>query len=161
MIRQIITLPKHGGWKIYAYYATTGYAVDEIMERMWEIGVDARRAKEAYDNLSSGKLNSGLCYSNYRQRKSVFVVALTTSPAEFFNSLVHEVAVHLCMHIATCLRIDVKSEEYAYLVGDLCGEIYPAVKHLLCDCECHRHNSPKYIPQSVTNSNDLDDERYE
>lgn len=147
MIRQIITLPKHRGWKIYAYYATTGYAVDEIIERMWEIGVDAQRAKEAYDNLTSGKLNSGLCYSNYRQRKSVFVVALTTSPAEFFNSLTHEVAAHLCMHIATCLRIDVKSEDYAYLVGDLCGEIYPAVKHLLCDCKCHEH--------------DNNDERYE
>lgn len=138
MIRQIITLPRYNDWKIYAYYATTQYAVDEIMERMWEIGVDSKRAKEAYDNLTSGKLNSGLCYTNYRQRKSVFVVAITSSPAEFFNSLVHEVAVHLCMHIATALRIDVKSENYAYLVGDLCGEIYPAVKHLLCDCCCHK-----------------------
>ncbi|MBE6202159.1 MAG: hypothetical protein E7135_00665 [Rikenellaceae bacterium] len=83
----------------------------------------------------------GRIWSYFNRLKSVFVVALTTSPAEFFNSLVHEVAVHLCMHIATCLHIDVKSEDYAYLVGDLCGEIYPAVKHQLCDCGCHKNNN--------------------
>lgn len=160
MIRQIITL-QDKGWTIYAYYATTRYAVDEIMERLWEIGVDAPRARQAYENLSSGKLDSGLCYSNFRERKSVFVVALASSPAEFFNSLTHEVAAHLCIHIASALRINYRSEDYAYLVGDLCGEIYPAVKHLLCDCECHRHSTHKYIPQSVTDSNSLDDERHE
>lgn len=134
MIRQTITLPDYGGWTIYGYYATSQYAVDEIMERLWEVGVDGTRAREAYESLRGGKLDTGLCYSNYLTCKSVFVVALTSSPAEFFNSLVHEVAVHLCMHIATALHIDVKSEDYAYLVGDLCREIYPSVKHLLCDC---------------------------
>lgn len=133
MIRQKITLPNYGNWEIYAYYATTRYAVDEIMERLWEIGIDATNARQAFENLMNGKLDTGLCYSNYTSRKSVLVVALTSSPDEFLNSLTHESA-HACVHIATALGVNHKSEDFAYMVGDLCQEMYPKVSHLLCDC---------------------------
>jgi hypothetical protein len=133
MIRQKITLPNYGNWEIYAYYATTRYAVDEIMERLWEIGIDATNARQAFENLTSGKLDTGLCYSNYSSRKSVLVVALTSSPDEFLNSLTHE-STHACVHIATALGVNHKSEDFAYMVGDLCQEMYPKVNHLLCDC---------------------------
>lgn len=133
MIRQKITLPKCDYWEIYAYYASTKYEVDEIMEKLWEIGVDSTNARQAFENLSSGDLNTGLCYSNYSLRKSVLVVALTSSPAEFLDSLTHE-ATHVCVHIATTLGINHKSEDFAYLVGDLCREMYPYVSHKLCNC---------------------------
>lgn len=133
MIRQRIVLPNYNNWEIYAYYATTRYAVDEIMERLWEIGIDATNARQAFENLSSGKLDTGLCYSNYSSCKSVLVVALTSSPDEFLNSLTHE-ATHACVHIATVLGVNHKSEDFAYMVGDLCQEMYPKVNHLLCDC---------------------------
>lgn len=133
MIRQTITLRKYGDWTIHAYYATTKYAVDEIMEKLWEVGVDATNARQAFDNLSSGDLNTGLCYSNYSSRKSVLVVALASSPTEFMNSLTHE-AVHACVHIASALGVNHKSEDFAYMVGDLCGEMYPYVSHKLCKC---------------------------
>lgn len=133
MIRQRIVLPKYNNWEIYAYYATTRYVVDEIMERLWEIGIDSTNARQAFDSLTRGRIDSGLCYSNYPSRKSVLVVALTSSADEFLNSITHE-ATHACVHIATALGVDHKSEEFAYLVGDLCQEMYPEVKHLLCDC---------------------------
>lgn len=134
MIRQTITLPKYGGWTIYAYYATTEYAVDEIMERLHEVGVDSQRAKEAYESLAEGELDTGMCYSNFKRRTSVVVIGRASSAAEFFNSLMHEIAAHLCVHIASALYIDIRSEDYAYLVGDVSGEIYPVIKHQLCDC---------------------------
>lgn len=133
MIRQKIVLPDYYNWEIYAYYATTRYAVDEIMERLWEIGIDATNARQAFENLTSDKLDTGLCYSNYSSRKSVLVVALTSSPDEFLNSLTHE-STHACVHIATALGVNHKSEDFAYMVGDLCQEMYHSIKHLLCDC---------------------------
>lgn len=133
MIRQKITLPDYDNWTIYAYYATTRYAVDEIMERLWEIGMDANNARQAFDNLSRGNLNTGLCYSNYSMRKSVLVIALTSSPAEFINSWHHELE-HLESHIGKVFNLDPTGEDIAYLSGELAMEMYPRIKHLICDC---------------------------
>lgn len=137
MIRQKITLPDYDNWTIYAYYATTRYAVDEIMERLWEIGMDANNARQAFENLSSGNLNTGLCYSNYSMRKSVLVIALTSSPAEFINSWHHELE-HLESHIGKVFHLDPTGEDIAYLSGELAMEMYPRIKHLICDCCRHK-----------------------
>lgn len=138
MIRQKITLPKYDNWEIMAYYATSRYAVDEIMEQLWLIRIDANNAKRAFDNLSSGELDTGLCYSNYSLRKSVLVVALTTSASEFMNSLTHEFA-HACVHISTALDIDKQSEDFAYMIGDLCQIAFGKVNELLCEhCRCDK-----------------------
>lgn len=133
MIRQKLTLPDYDNWTIYAYYATTRYAVDEIMERLWEIGMDANNARQAFENLSMGNLNTGLCYSNYSMRKSVLVIALTSSPAEFINSWHHELE-HLESHIGKVFNLDPTGEDIAYLSGELAMEMYPRIKHLICDC---------------------------
>ena len=137
MIRQKITLPKYDNWTIYAYYATTRYAVDEIMERLWEIGMDATNARQAFENLSRGSLNTGLCYSNYSMRKSVLVIALTSSPTEFINSWHHELE-HLESHIGKVFHLDPTREDIAYLSGELAMEMYPHIKHLMCDCCRHK-----------------------
>lgn len=133
MIRQKITLEKYGDWKIHAYFAVSTYYIDDIMEHLYGIGIDERTAEKAYRNLSKGDLDSGLCYSNNNLRETVLVVALTSSPAEFLNSLAHE-ATHACVHIAQEFDIRLNSETLCYMVGDLCMEMYPKVKNLLCDC---------------------------
>lgn len=132
MIRQKIILNKYHDWEIYAYYAVTTYYIDEILEHLWNIGIDGSNALNAYNNLSKNSLNSGLCYSNYAKKKTVIVVAKSSSAKEFLNSMTHE-ASHACTHVATALHIDLRSEDYAYMVGDLCMEMYDKVKHLLCD----------------------------
>lgn len=132
MIRQKIYLRKYD-WTVYCYYAVSTYYVDEIMEKLWGIGVDASSAKQAYQNLSAGDLDTGLCYSNYKLHKSVMVVSKASSPAEFFNSLVHENR-HLTSHIAKTFNLLSTGEEVAYLSGEISREIYPRVCHLLCNC---------------------------
>ena len=131
MIRQNIYIKKYD-WKICAYYAISTYYVDDILEHLWDIGVDGENAKRAYDNLSKNNLDTGSCYSNYAKRKTIIVIAKTSSPEEFLNSLTHE-ASHACIHIASASYVDLRSEEYAYMVGDLCMEMYPRVKQLLCN----------------------------
>lgn len=141
MIRQKIKIEKYD-WEIYAYYAISTYYIDEILEHLWEIGVDGENAKRAYENLSENKLDTGLCYSNFAKRKSIIVIAKTSSAEEFLNSLTHE-ASHACVHIASASYVDLKSEEYAYMVGDLCMAMFPKIKHLLCDC-CRKEKESYY-----------------
>lgn len=142
MIRQKIYLPKYD-WTVYCYYAVSTYYVDEIMERLYEIGADANKAEQAYDNLSAGDLDTGLCYSNYNLRKSVMVVGKASSPAEFFNSLVHENR-HLTSHIAKTFNLPSTGEDVAYIAGNISREIYPKVCHLLCNCHSKEHKRKRY-----------------
>lgn len=142
MIRQKIYLPKYD-WAVYCYYAVSTYYVDEIMERLYEIGVDANNAFEAYKNMSAGELDTGLCYSNYSLHKSVMVVSNASSPAEFFNSLSHEIR-HLTSHIAKTFNLSSTGEPVAYLSGEISREIYPKVCHLLCNCHSKEHKRKRY-----------------
>jgi hypothetical protein len=103
------------------------------MDLLWELGCDAEKAKKAYENLTSGELNNGICYSNYAKKESVFVVAKTTSAAQFANSLHHELT-HLQSHIGYVYFLTPQGEEVAYLSGDIIMQMYPKIKHLLCDC---------------------------
>lgn len=137
MIRQTIILPEYDDWEIYAYYAVSGYYVDEIMERLWQIGLDSSQAKRAFENLSSGDVDTGLCYSNYAQKRSVMVVGQASSPAEFFNSLTHEVR-HLTSHIGNAFGLKDTGEPIAYLSGEISREIYPRICHLLCNCRSNK-----------------------
>lgn len=141
MIRQRIYIEKYD-WVIHAYFALDTYYVQEIMDLLYDLGCDSSIMDKAYDNLSSGELNTGLCYSSYRKRESVLVVAMTTTPQEFINSLFHELT-HLQSHIAQMYHLPPTGEAVAYLSGEVIMQIYPKVKHLLCDC-CRKHYDYEY-----------------
>ena len=137
MIRTTIHLPRYN-WTVYAYIAVNEYYTCEILDKMRLIGANSRVMARAYKNMSAGQLNNGLTYSNPDERKSVWVVALTTSAKEFFNTIVHEIR-HLQQHIANEYGIDEDSEEACYLCGDIALRLFPYCKRLLCDCCGHRH----------------------
>lgn len=132
MIRQKIYIKEYD-WVVHAYFAVTTYYTDEIMDKLWLLGCDGETMELAQRNLDKGDLNTGLCYSNYHRRESVFVVAKTTSAAQFANSLHHEL-VHLQSHIAQVYFLQPTGEDVAYLSGELIMRMYPKIKHLLCDC---------------------------
>lgn len=141
MIKQHVHIKEYD-WDVYAYFAVSEYHVSEIMDRLWDLGCDSSTALKAYENLSSGELDTGLCYSNYGRRQSVMVVALTTSAAQFANSLHHEL-VHLQSHIAQVFHLDPTGEQVAYLSGELIMKLFPRIKHLLCDC-CRQEYEYEY-----------------
>ena len=132
MIYHDIHIDKYD-WDVFCFFAVDGYYLDDIMEKLWEIGCDSMNAKKAYDNISSGELNTGLCYSNGQTRSSVIVTALTSDTSEFAHSFVHEIT-HCATHIAKHSGIDTYSEEFCYLNGDIAMELHTAVSELLCKC---------------------------
>lgn len=135
MVKQEIYIEKYD-WTIYAFYHSTHYDIDDIMECLWCVGCDSSTAKRAYKNLCEDSLDMGFCYSNYKERKSVFVVGKTSSAAEFANSWHHELS-HLQAHIAEAYNLDPLGEPIAYLTGDIAMEMFPKIKTFLCD-SCRR-----------------------
>lgn len=139
MIRQRLEIEEYG-WTVWCYYAVDTYYVDEIMDRLVSIGCGGEFLAKAERNMRSGKLNHGLTYSNPLMGESVFVIGLTSSAAEFFNSIVHEMK-HLVEHIGEMKGIDPKSEESAYLAGDTAQKCFPYIVSLLCEhCRENKHN---------------------
>lgn len=132
MIRQHIYIEDYD-ILIHAYYATTQYYTDEIVDRLMDIGCFGVNLDRAEENLSSGKLNTGLTYYSPRHKEAVMVIALTSSADEFFNSLMHELS-HLTSYIAKDNNLSFTGEAIAYLEGYLAQRIFPRVKKLLCDC---------------------------
>jgi len=135
MIRQTIYLDRAGGWKVTCFYAVTHYEVEEILRTMERAEASKEDLGRAYDNLSSGSLNTGLCYSG--KGESVLVISCVSSPAQFLNSLVHELH-HLASHIASTLGYDQKGEEACYIAGETAERMYKMANKFLCE-HCSKH----------------------
>ena len=120
-------------WELRCYFAVDSYYAHEIMEDLYKLGINPNSAKRAFRNLLESNDNTGLCYSSFEDRKSVIVTSLTTEAKEFAHSWVHEIT-HCACHIAQVDCIDLKSEQFCYLVGDIAKMTFKNVSKLLCDC---------------------------
>lgn len=136
MIRQRFILDKYD-WEVFVYYAVDDYYADEIIDLLYEIGCRGKNLETAYSNLSNGKLDTGLTYSNYQSRQTVMVIGLASSPKQFINSFEHE-TFHLKQHIAQAFDMDIWGEEIAYLSGDIAQKMFPKVKLFICECGKHK-----------------------
>lgn len=141
MITHVFHISQHD-WLVKAYINSDVSDADLILRELQSVGADMETMRLAFSNLSSGQKNTGLTYTSKWNRVTIIVVSESTSAEEFFNSLVHEIC-HAKTHICEYLGIDLRSEEAAYFSGGLARDLFPHVKHLLCeDCrkkltECH------------------------
>lgn len=136
MIRQRFTLPKYD-WRVYAYYVVTRPDAEEIIDALVNIGCSGVDLQRAYNNLTSGKLDTGLTYSNRDTRETVMVFAKTSNAKEFQQSYKHETG-HLQDHIAQTFGINPHGEELQYIGDDIVEETWSIAKDLLCD-HCNKH----------------------
>ncbi len=124
---------KQTDWKFYVYYVVTEPHAEEILEKLAEIGCDGEHIAKAYDNLTSGKLDTGLTYTNQLTHETVVVIAKTSTALEFFLSVTHEFG-HASCHIAQCYGLPLGGEEVRYICDRLLEKTWPISRELLCDC---------------------------
>lgn len=136
MIRQQINLEKHN-WKIRVYYYVDSFYTDEILKQLAAIGCEGEFMQTAQVNLSRGELDSGLAYSNPKMRKSVMVIARTSSAMEFACSQQHEVG-HIKSSIAKAENYPQEGEELQYIGDEIYKAMWPIAKQFLCDCCRHK-----------------------
>ena len=132
-----------GHWTVHVFFGDGVESVDDIMEQLFYSGIESDNARQAYENLRSEEINSGLCYSNHNNRESVIVIGKTSSASEAFNSTLHEFA-HLAAHIAKADGLDNSGEHIAYTIGELAHDLWQYIKPYMCDC-CKRKVYSKRI----------------
>lgn len=135
MIRRDIHISGYD-WIVYVYFHVTCYRTRAIIRRLKRIGCPKDKLREAYDNMMSCSLDTGLTYSNYERRESVMVIGRTSSYWEFFNSLSHEIR-HLTDHMCLAMGMEVGGEPIAYLTGDIGSVLADEIRLFTCDCHCH------------------------
>lgn len=136
MRRVNFILPKYD-WHVRVFMPVSSLNVTEIMAALNKAGISQKNLRSAYECVMKEEFNCGLTFSNPRDRQSVMVVGVASSVDEFYNTLQHE-QTHLAMHIAEENGIDVGSEEFAYLVGDIARMIFPVAEPFLCEY-CRQH----------------------
>lgn len=145
MISHEVYIPKIR-WQVHIYYAVTGYHAPPILADLVEIDCPPKLMKRIAENLRSGRMDTGFTYSNKQLRCTVMVVGQHSSPAQFLNSLEHELR-HLVDDVSDAMNIPVRGEAVAYLTGDINSHIAEDVKMFLCDChECAVQLSTKLSP---------------
>lgn len=132
MIRQKFTISRYG-WIVYAFYNVLPNDASEIYDTLLEIGCDKFDLDDAWENLTSKELNSGLTYSNFLNRESVIVISRVTSAEQFVKSWRHEIG-HLATHIASAYKFNLKKEEVQYIGDDIVGETWWVVRDMICEC---------------------------
>lgn len=118
-------------WNVRVFYAVTAYWADDILSELRRIGCRGEEYVRARHNLYTGSLDTGLTYSNFRDKESVVVIGLTSSPEEFMNSFEHEKG-HLCRHISQSIGLDPYGEETQYLSGEVSQLMFPVARKFLC-----------------------------
>ena len=82
-------------------------------------------------NLEKADMDSGFTYSNKTRRRSVVVVGLASSQAQFLNSFEHELR-HLCDDIAVASAMPMQGEEVAYLTGQINTMLWKDIHQFIC-----------------------------
>lgn len=124
---------KKQDWQVRVYILPDN--TDAVLQDLADMGCRGKNMQRAQASLHSRIRNTGLTYTNARNRQSLIVLGRTTSPQEFLDSVVHETT-HLAVHIARTDKINPDSEALCYIAGDAAREMYPYIRESLC-CACH------------------------
>ena len=118
-------------WQVECYFALTGYR-NEIIEALRWCGAPDGVITRVQDNMRRNSLDTGFTFSAPHNRRSVMVIGLTSSSAEFVNSFCHELR-HLTDDMARERGMALCGEEVAYLCGDIALRLADIVSQLACD----------------------------
>lgn len=122
-----------------AWYCTVWYdlrteaELNEAYMALLEAGCPDYRAREACMVLS--QWNNGYTFTDYANGHTLMFIGKATSAEEAYDTVAHE-RKHAVEHISNAYGVDPKSEEAAYLQGEVGRQMLPAVALLVCPM-CH------------------------
>ena len=123
MIEQNINI-REIGWNLRIFYCPkTSSQRANVLKCLYNAGCTGTNFRRAKNLICSGSINTGLTYSNKRERKTIIVVGCSSDVAEFVNTLTHEVN-HFIEHAMEALHIKSGSEDEAYFTGELFELLY-------------------------------------
>lgn len=121
-------------WWIMATFGIKGSGdIAEVYHALLACGCPDYEARKACMVLS--RKNSGYTFTNTEGRFTLMFASEADSPEEMFDTIDHELK-HAVEHISGFYDIDPKSEDAAYLQGEIARNMFPAVALAVCP-KCH------------------------
>ena len=121
-------------WWIMATIGIRGERdLNEVYQALMACGSPDVEAQKACMVLS--RRNCGYSFSDMDRQFTLMFASETDSPEEMFDTLVHELK-HIVEHISSHYGLNPKSEEAAYLQGEIAKKLFPAVALAVCP-KCH------------------------
>lgn len=136
MVAQMVMLDKFG-WRINVFYNSDLSDFATIHKALSDADCYNETIQRAYENMSNGTLDNGFTYSNLKKRKSVVVLGKSSDESQFANTWFHEL-IHLSVHIATALNLDLQGETMAYIGGYIAESMQPISSKFMCK-NCKKH----------------------
>lgn len=130
MIIQDIYLENYD-WSVKVYYQIENIYKSLIIRDLNNI--DCEESDSIVDKFIKAGYNSGFTYSSPYYRSSIILIGKSTEPAEFQSTFDHEKG-HLATHIAEVDNINLYSEDYQYLVGDIGKSMFKVARLFMCNC---------------------------
>ena len=118
---------------VWDWYLRVFYDVDDLNEAISEL--ESVGCSEDLIYCVKEKLkcrNTGFTYSDIKHRFSIIIISKTSGSSEFYNTLDHE-KLHVLLHISEACNINLDSEEFEYLSGEITERLYPVSKQFICN----------------------------
>ena len=131
MIVQVVYLEEYD-WLLKVFYDVTREDSDVILNELDQIDCEPGAFFALAEKLEEGKLNTGFTYTDSSMHVTFIVISETTCASEFQNTFDHEKG-HAAMHIAKYKKINLESEDFQYLQGEIGKQLFTAAKYFLCD----------------------------
>lgn len=134
MIQQGFHIGDRDWWIMVYYDLRTDGDYEEAEDTLIAAGQKPAYAQKVINELLWE--NTGYTYTRFGEHLSIVLVSHATSYDELFDTINHEVK-HLVEHISSYYHVDPKSEEAAYLQGEISRNMYKAVALAVCPkCDC-------------------------
>ena len=130
MFAQYIQLGRRG-WNVLVYYNVGREDLVEIQESLIQLDCPKKDINKALRVLAKNK-NTGFTFSNTEYKMSIVCISESTSASQFISTAVHE-AKHVQSHICSYYDIDERSEQAAYLIGELVRRMYLMIVKIIKD----------------------------
>lgn len=129
-------------WWIMASLDVGEKNLGEIYKSLMACGCPDYEAQKACTVLS--RKNCGYTFSDFKGRYTLMFASKTDSAEEMYDTIQHELK-HIVEHISGYYGVNPKSEEAAYLQGEIAKKMFPAVALAVCPM-CHNEKGGSREP---------------
>lgn len=123
-------------WYIEVFYNVGQHDLGDVYHTLLNSGCPDYKARHACMTLS--RKNSGYTFTDFRESHTLMFMSQATEPEQLYDSVQHEMK-HGVEHIGEYFDVDPKSEESAYLQGEIARLMFPAVALVVCPRCRHRY----------------------
>lgn len=120
-------------WWIMASLNVWEKDLGEIYDALMACGSSDYEARRACMVLS--RRNNGYAFTDAEGQYTLMFASKADSAEELYDTIQHELK-HATEHISSYYGVDPKSEEAAYLQGEIAKKMFPAVAMAVCP-RCH------------------------